>query len=91
MDFTADDVGSLANKLDALDLTEGESAAFMTILERAAERVEVAGFGLPHEHQNPLSARLSAILFFDEADSLFSKRSSPMEPHRILPNGDGLR
>ena len=77
MDYTAADVTSLGRKLDGLDLTDAESAALTAVFDAAAGSAadEVAGFGLPHEHQNPFSARLGSILFFDEADALFGKRT----------------
>ncbi len=74
MDYTEADVESLGNKLDSLELTDAESAALIAVFDAAAG--DVSGFGLPHEHQNPFSARLGGILFFDEADSLFGKRST---------------
>ena len=75
MDYTAADVESLGRKLDGLDLTAAESAALMAVFDAAAHD-EVAGFGFPHEHQNPYSARLGSILFFDEADAIFGKRTN---------------
>ena len=73
MDYTEADVESLGIKLDSLDLTDAESAALIAVFDAAAD--DVAGFGFPHEHQNPFSARLSGVLFFDEADALFGKRT----------------
>lgn len=73
MDYTAADVASLGRKLDGLDLTAAESAALMAVFDAAAD--DVAGFGFPHEHQNPYSARLGSILLFDEADAVFGKRT----------------
>ena len=44
MDFTQDDIDSLAAKLAAADLTVGEQAALDALVDAAAG--EVAGFGM---------------------------------------------
>ena len=75
MDYTEADVASLGRKLDSLGLTEGESAALVAVFDAAND--DVSGFALPNERQNPFSARLGGILFFDEADALFGKRTAP--------------
>lgn len=74
MDFTEDDVASLGRKLDGLELTEAESAALMAVFDAAADD-EVSGFGFTDRQRDPFSARIGSILFFDEADALFGKRT----------------
>ena len=62
MEYPEADVASLGAKLDELDLTDAESAALMAVFDAACDPDdEVAGFGLPHEHQNPYSARVGSI------------------------------
>lgn len=76
MDFTEADVASLGRKLDGLELTDAESAALMAVFDAAADD-DVAGFGFGGGQRNPFSARIGSILFFDEADALFDKRTEP--------------
>jgi hypothetical protein len=72
MDYTDADVASLGRKLDGLELTEAESAALMAVFDAAAD---VAGFGFAGQRRDPFSARIGSILYFDEADALFGKRT----------------
>lgn len=73
MEFTEADVASLGHKLDELDLTTGERAALRALFEAAAGEVE--GFALNVAQAGSFGSRLGSILFFDEADALFGKRS----------------
>jgi hypothetical protein len=74
MDYTQADVASLGRKLDGLELTEAESAALMAVFDAAADD-DVAGFGFADQRRDPFSARIGSILYFDEADALFGKRT----------------
>ena len=44
MSFTQADAESLGDKLDALDLTEGERAALLAVFTEAIEESETSGF-----------------------------------------------
>ncbi|MFN3219861.1 MAG: hypothetical protein ACE367_25515 [Acidimicrobiales bacterium] len=74
MDYTAADVASLGRKLDGLELTDAESAALMAVFDAAVDD-EVTGFGFAGQQRSPFSARIGSILYFDEADAMFGKRT----------------